>query len=453
MAKTDLLKEAIADAKAVKETAIANAKIALEEAFGNRLQSMLGKQLAEQLDEEDPELDLAAGEEAELGAEEMDDMEMGDEEMDDMEPEMDYPQTVGVGLDFDLDGQYDLSGELGMADDEEMDDMEPGMDDMEMDDMEMGDEEMDSELDMELEEIIKELEEGIHEEGMQYEEEMNESPIDVWALRSNKDAIMSLFDEGLSLSQKIAKAKKISVDLSTLSGALDTLLANTSIVQAFMPSKVGSLIKNDVIQILKAVFPTQTALVDIVVKKILNLAKKLGVTIKENVSPEDIDSLIESILAEDDAEAEAEYADETLKEGKKCAECGSKNCKCESRKSAKELKEAYSVIKQLRYTINEVNLLNAKLLYTNKLFRNFELNDSQKMKVIENFDRAASTREVKLVFSTLSESFKKPVNKKKVVKESKSYASRPTTSTAPKREIISEGAAFANRWKKLAGLI
>jgi len=153
---------------------------------------------------------------------------------------------------------------------------------------------------------------------------------------------------------------------------------------------------------------------------------------------EDIDAIIESILAEED-ELDAEDAEIEANEG--------------SYKMKKELDEAYSVIEQLRYTINEVNLLNAKLLYTNKLFRNFELNDTQKMKVIENFDRAASTREVKLVFSTLSESFKKPVAKKKVVKESKSYASKPTASTAPSREIISESAEFANRWKKLAGLI
>jgi hypothetical protein len=156
----------------------------------------------------------------------------------------------------------------------------------------------------------------------------------------------------------------------------------------------------------------------------------------DDVMSEDIDAIIESILAEED-ELDAEDAEIEANEG--------------SYKMKEELDEAYSVIEQLRYTINEVNLLNAKLLYTNKLFRNFELNDTQKMKVIENFDRAASTREVKLVFSTLSESFKKPVAKKKVVKEG--YASKPTASTAPNKEIISEGAEFANRWKKLAGLI
>ena len=47
----DLLKDAIADAKAVRETAIANAKLALEEAFTPRLQSMLSKKISEDLED------------------------------------------------------------------------------------------------------------------------------------------------------------------------------------------------------------------------------------------------------------------------------------------------------------------------------------------------------------------------------------------------------------------
>jgi len=99
--------------------------------------------------------------------------------------------------------------------------------------------------------------------------------------------------------------------------------------------------------------------------------------------------------------------------------------------------------------INEVNLLNAKLLYSNKLFRNFSLNEGQKMKVIENFDRAHNLREVKLVYSTLAEGFKMP-SSKKVVKES--FASKPVASTKPAKQVISEGTELANRFKKLAGL-
>jgi hypothetical protein len=76
------------------------------------------------------------------------------------------------------------------------------------------------------------------------------------------------------------------------------------------------------------------------------------------------------------------------------------------------------------------------------------------MKVIENFDRAGNTREVKLVFTTLAESFKRPVTKKRIVKES--YASKPTATTAPAREttrVLNEGFEMAERWKKLAGLL
>ena len=152
---------------------------------------------------------------------------------------------------------------------------------------------------------------------------------------------------------------------------------------------------------------------------------------------ESIDDIIEAILRE-----EYEEGDEEITEADEDKE-----------KMEAELKEAYATVSELKNILSEVNLLNAKLLYTNKLFRNFELNDAQKMKVIENFDRAANTREAKLVFTTLAESFKRPT-KKRVVKES--AASRAVASTAPRKEnttILNEGFAQAERWKKLAGLL
>jgi len=121
----------------------------------------------------------------------------------------------------------------------------------------------------------------------------------------------------------------------------------------------------------------------------------------------------------------------------------------EPEETSKDLEEAYNVIRFLKGKINEVNLLNAKLLYSNKLFRNFSLNEGQKMKVIENFDRAHNLREVKLVYSTLAEGFKMP-STKKVVKES--FASKPIASTRPARQVLSEGSDLAARFKKLAGL-
>jgi hypothetical protein len=164
-----------------------------------------------------------------------------------------------------------------------------------------------------------------------------------------------------------------------------------------------------------------------------------GEEMEDEMGDESIDEIIEAILREEEMEAEEEVVEE-----------GEDSEKTEMKA---ELEEAYATVKQLQGILSEVNLLNAKLLYTNKLFRNFELSENQKMKVIENFDRAANTREVKLVFTTLAESFNKPQTKR-VVKES--YASKPAASTAPRKEttqVLSEGFELANRWKKLAGLL
>ena len=121
-----------------------------------------------------------------------------------------------------------------------------------------------------------------------------------------------------------------------------------------------------------------------------------------------------------------------------------------------ELEEAYATIKELQSTINEVNLLNAKLLYTNKLFRAYELTNEQKMKVVETLDRTGNVREVKLVYSNLAESFKYnngTVTRKPKTKITESFASKATRSTAPQKEIISESTnAMAERFKKLANI-
>jgi cobalamin biosynthesis protein CobT len=150
----------------------------------------------------------------------------------------------------------------------------------------------------------------------------------------------------------------------------------------------------------------------------------------------DLDEVIKTLKEMEDDSEKADD-DDTIKEEE------------EDSKKDDELEEAYLTIESLQKTINEVNLLNAKLLYTNKLFRTFELNENQKVKVLENFDRTSSVREVKLVFSTLAENLNVAKKKRTVVKEG--YASKATKSSAPKK-IISEGNDMAARWKKLAGL-
>ena len=372
MAKSDLLKEAIADAKAVKATALANAKIALQEAFAPRIQSMLSAKLSEDLySEQEEEIELGddelAGEEMpvdDMGA--MDDMggegePMGDEMPIDGEGE---PMDVGdIEIDTDMDGEIDFTVDImskpGMEAEPEMGD-EMG-DEMPMDGMEPElepgmEDEMDGEMSAELgiEEIIKEL-----------EEDMDDDP----------------YAEGTD--------------------------------EVYLPEETP-------------------------------------------YANESIDSIIEAILAEEDPMATTE-AGQTVTSSKPINEVEIDEETNEEVETVKEeLEEAYRTVRHLKSVINEVNLLNAKLLYTNKLFRNFELNEAQKMKVIENFDRAANTREAKLVFTTLAESFHTPKGKRKIVKESRSMASKPVATTAPSRkttQVLTEGHELANRWKKLAGLI
>ena len=129
--------------------------------------------------------------------------------------------------------------------------------------------------------------------------------------------------------------------------------------------------------------------------------------------------------------------------------------KNEVSKLQSELDEHRNVVKYLRSKLNEVNLLNAKLLFTNKLFRSFGLSNDQKMKVVENFDRAHNLREVKLVYSTLAESFGTKKSKTEI-KETKGSASKPVASTKSEKqeqEVIAEGSELRDRFKKLAGII
>jgi hypothetical protein len=114
-----------------------------------------------------------------------------------------------------------------------------------------------------------------------------------------------------------------------------------------------------------------------------------------------------------------------------------------------ELDEAYNTIESLKSDLNEVNLLNAKLLYTNKIFKAKTLTESQKVKVLGAFDKAGTVKETKLVFETLNEGLK--TKKKSMIKESLGSASRVSRSVNAKNPII-ETDPMVERFKKLAGI-
>ena len=124
-----------------------------------------------------------------------------------------------------------------------------------------------------------------------------------------------------------------------------------------------------------------------------------------------------------------------------------------------ELKEAYEVVNQLKGMLQEVNLLNSKLLYTSKLFRNYALSENQKKDILENFERVVTIREAKLLYSTYAKVHEGvDTNKGKKSKSlTESFASKPTNSTAPsaatKSNIVNESNNLRARLQELAGII
>jgi hypothetical protein len=194
-------------------------------------------------------------------------------------------------------------------------------------------------------------------------------------------------------------------------------------------------------------------------EKLVQLVEEEGDEDEEEVA--EIQEILRALREEDEEEAPVEEAEDEevdIKEVLRALreeEAEEEEPAMEEAEEEKEvaeakLREAYAVIQFLRSKINEVNLLNSKLLFSNKLFRKHSLSESQKMTVIENFDRAASLREVKLVFATLSEALKTAKGTTKQIKES--FASKPIASTRPSSNILNEGDVMANRLRKLAGL-
>ena len=359
----DLLKDAIADAKAVRETALQNAKMVLEEAFTPKLQNMLSAKIQQEMDD--------------------------DEEKDEAVEEGEHDDEVEEGRDDEKDeGRNDIARD-GDEVDEEEDDMEEGRDDEveegeHDDEVEEGehDDEVDEEEDLDLEAIIKELEAEINEED---DDEVDEGRDD-----KEKDEVKE--------EDEIEEEDKDDIDENDVSSGIGKS-DNAHDKKSGDSSDIG----------------------------------KAGKAKHESVDDDlDLDSILEALKEGPDEEEEAEVNEEVSN-------------------LRRDLDEARDTIKFMQGKLNEVNLLNAKLLFTNKLFKKHGLSNEQKLKVVETFDRATNLREVKLVYSTLAESLG---GRKNEIKESKGSASKAVASTkSEKQEVISEGNTMRDRFKKLANII
>jgi len=330
---SDLLKEAIADAKAVRETALQNAKMALEEAFTPHLKSMLSAKLAEDdIEEDDNPFADDEEEDEEEEAEDMarshyredDDEEIGDEE----EIESDDEEEVEESEIIEIDGVKYAPIVSEEDEEEEID----------------SDEEVEESEELDLEAVIKELEQEIAEADDSDDEDLTEGPKE---------------DEEEKVSEEVEE-----------------------------------------------------------------------ITEEDDDDDEDKDEVDEQSTPESEEDTEVHESVDDIQA---------------------ELKEYKEAVTFLRDKLHEVNILNAKLLYTNRLFKEFALSNDQKLKIVETFDRAQTTREIKLVYSTLAESYTDNGSSKKT--EIKEFASTKTGTTAPKTKIISEENQVADRFKKLAGIL
>ena len=329
MANRDLLADAIADAKAVKEVAIANAKAALEEAFTPHLKNMLAQKINE-MEDMDEEMDLA-----EVDKEKQKEVKMKKEGYGKKEMDEAYDDSMEEELNLD-----EILAELELEEGEDIEEAKDEMDEAE-------------DMDEAEEEVEVETEEEINLEDMS-EEEL-------------KDMIEDVIEDMVA------------------SGELEA--------------------GGDPVEMTDE---------------------------EEEEGGEEIEMDVE---AEEEIELEEEKVDE------------------EKEKMEEELAEAKEVINQLRSDLNEVNLLNSKLLYTNKIFRGKNLTENQKIKVLKAFDKAETVKGAKTIFETLNENLVAKSTKSNI-RESLGMASKPA-GVAPKRplnENVIQEDAMVSRFKKLAGI-
>ena len=444
MANKDLFKQAIAEAKSVREAAIANAKEALEETLTPHLKDMLAAKLQEMEDKDIKEEEVVNEEEVEEGMdkdkkdeaieetfteeEEVVDAE-DDADVDSEESEEEAEEDVEV-KDMEVDDLKDLirdiiAQEMGAGDEEEI-----PADELPADDMVGAEDEEEIDLDELLREITEmsdekkdeSVEEEVNEEEVVSEEEGIEEVIDpvtvgagVAALFGGAAGLSHLMDK-LKAGEFGDKGKKLAHGLEKAGSAA------ASVTQHRNESEIS---EEEIEEVRPGYgvgeFGGDNALID-AMNVLAQKAKKAGKKVADFVKDIELGKM-------SDAMKEVELEETS------------------------DLEEATSTIEELKGQLQEVNLLNAKLLYVNKVFKANNLTESQKVNVIAAFDKAETVKEVKLVFETVSDNVVGKTAKGSIKEAKLGMASKATGTTASKPEVISEVSDAVKRMQKLAGII
>ena len=437
----ELFKEAIADAKAVREAALANAKAALEEALTPKLQSMLAAKLQEmELNEGDEkeeleEVDYSSGKPGEEGGWSMDDIRHK------RAHDASQADAIGEGQE-ELEEDFDLSEILAELNDEK-------------DEMKEAKEE---------EEEEEETEEEEEEEGGEEEEEIEVKDLTIEDLKDLiKDIISQEMDTEMPADEEeIVPVDAMSGEMGPNMGAeteedeidLEELLAELdSLDEADDKEEMDEAKKKEDKEEMKEAIDPEilnsiggfAAIIGAgagIAKLMLNSAKKeIADKFKKAGKPVPEDKELEKLAAMavkggvDKTTGGASFSQSTTGKGSGLG-------------VSEELAEAIETIETLRSELNEVNLLNAKLLYVNKLFKAKNLTESQKLKVIASFDKATNVKEAKVVFESLESAINTPA--KKAIKESLGFASK-AAGVAPNKSIV-ESNDVISRMQKLANI-
>lgn len=414
----ELLKQAIADADAVRDMAIANAKIALEETFTPQIKSMLAKRLRAEA------METAEG--AEKAKE---------------EPFQDATHvtgggpedtsTIGAGDNKEPSPAAFDSSNIDQGGEAETDSSTDWYDDW-------------SESDFDLDEVIKELEGDVNalsEAEEKEEEELDEAKHEG---EEEKEEMKEGYNEEMhddeeKEEEKADEAAKVVDPTADAGTPPEAAKKHSDAMQKKGDDKPSAPAVNPMGKAEGAEDASDPH------KFAMNPAEpkmEMGYGAGEGEGEEELD--LEAILRELEAQ-DAKDTEQKHQMASKMADL------------QKELAEYRKVVEVLRGKLNEVNLLNAKLLYTNKIFRKEGLTNEQKVAILESFDRAINVREVKMVYATLAEAMtvtaknaKGRTVSSKVVTEG--LASKPTPSTAPKKEILEEN-TVAKRLQQLAGIL
>jgi hypothetical protein len=388
MSNKDLFKEAIADAKAVREAALANAKVALEEALAPKLQSMLSAKLQEmEKDEEAKDL-----EEVDHSS----DAHNTDDPWHKRAHAAGQADAIGEGEDAELEEDFDLSEILAELEADELAEAKKKKkeEDDELNEAEEGEEEEE-----------EEEEEEAEEEGDVEEPEMEAEPEET----SGEKLTDLTVDELKDIIKDIISAEMGGADM----GGGDEMAMD----MGDMGGEEGGI------------------------EDEIAVDEMYGDDMDDEMANE-ID--LEELLAELDALDESNEDD--LNEIKRK---DAKKKEDKKKEDKEEMKEAIATINTLRSELNEVNLLNAKLLYVNKIFKAKNLNESQKLKVIAQFDKAATAKEAKTIFESMSTAIA-ATSKKSALKESIGFASK-AAGVSPKKNFV-EVDETMSRWQMLAGI-